>query len=640
MERPQRMLAWVGAIAGALLATGLIVLGVVADLDTATKVASLVGTIAGVVGLAVSASVLKRGRRPWVEHPVPSGLIKLPPQSSPNQFVGREQLLASLDKPLKGPTGMVVQVVYGLGGIGKSSLAAHWAGAHSTDYLPIWWISADSPAALEAGLASLATALEPDLPDALSRDLEALQERAVQWLATNHGWLVILDDVNDPEDIHWLLARIRRGGRFLITSRRTTGWRGLATPILVDVLSQAESMTLLTGILNASPSTPRDRDGADELCQQLGRLPLAIEQAAAFIVETDITPRTYLDLLAAYPAKMFTIGAEGTDNSRTIARIWHVTQDRMADEPLTTTILQVLAWYAPDAIPRTLLDGLAEPPTLLRAVGRLVAYSMLTTGHNNTLYMHRLVQAVARTPDPRYPDRHHHIDAARIQATTQLANALPTHRNTPADWPTWRALLPHIDALAEHAPPDTTAAATARLLVQTASFLHDQNAVILATTYLQRTLTEGQRLGEGQFAPLPSQNSLANDFWVAVDLEQALPVFERTLTDSVQVFGQDDPVTLTARNNLAGAYRAAGDLGRAIPVYQQTLNDRERVLGIDHPATVSSRSNLAGAYQAAGDLVQAVPLFERTLTDSRRVFGDHHPLAEAARSALGAIRSN
>ncbi|MEW2118455.1 tetratricopeptide repeat protein [Streptomyces sp. NPDC005474] len=635
MERLHRTLAWVGAIAGALLATGLIALVVGADLDTASKVASMVGTIAGVVGLAGSASALKQGRLPWRKHPAYRGLINLPPQPGPNQFVGREQVLASLDKPLEGPTGMMVQVVHGLGGIGKSTLAAYWAGAHSADYLPIWWVSADSPAALEAGLASLATALEPDLSDVHSLDLEALQERAVQWLATNHGWLVILDDVNDPEDIHWLLARIRGGGRFLITSRRTTGWRGLATPILVDVLSQTEAVALLTSILNANPDAPPD--GTDELCSQLGGLPLAVEQAAAFIVETDITPRFYLDLLNSHPDMLW---VPPTDSSRTIARIWLVAQDQMADEPLTTTILQILAWYAPDAIPRTLLDGLAEPPALLRAVGRLVGFSMLTTGHNHTLNMHRLVQTVARTPDPEDPDRQRHIDAARIQATTQLANALPTHRNTPADWPTWRALLPHIEALAEHAPPDTGAAATARLLVQTASFLHDQNAVILATVYLQRALTEGQRLGEGQFAPLPSRNGLVNDYWVNVDLEQALPVFERTLTDSVHVFGEDAPATLTSRNNLAGAYRAVGDLGRAIPVYQRTLTDRERVLGIDHPATVSSRSNLAGAYQAAGDLVQAVPLFERTLTDSQRVFGNHHPLTEAARSALAAIRSD
>ncbi|MBO4254777.1 tetratricopeptide repeat protein [Streptomyces griseorubiginosus] len=636
-----------------------------ADLDTAGKVAGIVGTIAGVAGLGVSTHALKqpgtdggatRSGLAWPESDPPPGLVNLPPQPSPSQFVGREEVLDRLDDTQEGPGGMVVHAVHGLGGIGKSTLAAHWATTRATDYYPIWWISADSPAALKAGLAALATALQPALSDEMSLDLEALQERAVQWLAAHHGWLVILDDVNDPDDIRWLLARVRgrpggvrrnkrpRGrsryrrrssGRFLITSR-TTGWRGLATAVPVDVLDQAEAVDLLNRILNTGSS--REVDGADELCEKLGGLPLAIEQAAAYIVDAGITPRIYSGMLASYTDEMLGQGAEGTATERTIARIWHVTQKRMTDEPLTATILRVLAWYAPDAIPRTLLDGIADPPALTHAVGRLAAYSMLATEHN-TLNMHPLVQTVARTPNCQDPYRQpHDIEDARILATTQLTNALPAHLNTATDWPTWRALLPHIAALADHAPPDTRAAATARLLAQTASFLQDQSAVVLATAYLERTLTGGQRLGEDHPATLTSGNNLASDYWEAVDLGWAVPVFERTLADSRRVFGEDDPVTLTSRNNLAGAYHAAGDLERAVPLYQQTLTDRERLLGEDHPATLTSRSNLAGAYLASGDLGRAIPLFEGAFTDSRRVLGDQHPLTEVVRDTLAAIR--
>ncbi|MCX4763893.1 tetratricopeptide repeat protein [Streptomyces sp. NBC_01275] len=396
----------------------------------------------------------------------------------------------------------------------------------------------------------------------------------------------------------------------------------------MGVLDQSEAVELFTRIV--SPNPPGELDGADELCEKLGGLPLAVEQAAAYIAEADITPRIYLDMLAMYTVEMLEQG--------TIAGTWRVTQNRMTDEPLTATILQVLAWYAPDAIPRTLLDGIADPPALTHAVGRLAAYSMLATGYNNTLNVHPLVQTVARTPNDEDPYRQpQDIDEARILATTQLINALPAHWNTATDWPTWRALLPHVEALADHAPPDAGAAATARLLARTASFLQDQSAVVLATVYLERTLTGGQRLGEDRPVTLTSRNNLASDYWEAVDLGLAVPVFERTLADSRRVFGEDDPVTLTSRNNLAGAYQAAGDLGRAVPLYQQTLADRKRLLGEDHPATVTSRSNLAGAYLATGDLGLAVPLFERTLTDSRRVLGDHHPLTKMVRDTLAAI---
>ncbi len=115
--------------------------------------------------------------------------------------------------------------------------------------------------------------------------LKALRERAVQWLAAHDGWLVILDNVNDPADIRPVLERTR-GGRFLVTSRRTTGWHGLATPVPVDVLDPAEAVDLLTHLLPALA----DLNGAAELCAELGHLPLAVEQAGAYIAEAGITP--------------------------------------------------------------------------------------------------------------------------------------------------------------------------------------------------------------------------------------------------------------------------------------------------------------------------------------------------------------
>ena len=146
----------------------------------------------------------------------------------------------------------------------------------------------------------------------------------------------------------------------------------------------------------------REVAGAGELCAELGFLPLAIEQAGAYLAQAGASPQEYLDLLARYPAAMYQAAAEGGDAARTIARIWHVTLDRLAGDPLAGQVLRILAWYAPDAIPRTLLDGLAGPPAVLAAVGRLAAYSMFTAGAG-TLAVHRLVQAVTRTPSPGDP---------------------------------------------------------------------------------------------------------------------------------------------------------------------------------------------------------------------------------------------
>ena len=553
--------------------------------------------------------------RPWAELAAPAGLSNLP---RPGLFVGRARELARLDAALAGPGGVVVQAVHGLGGVGKSTLAARWAAAHAGDYIASWWITAATPADIDAGLAALAVALAPALTGVLP--LEALREGAVQWLAARSGWLVILDNVADPADVAPLLARAR-SGRYLITSRRASGWYGAAVPVRLDVLEAAEAQALLAAILDR----PGQADDADRLCAELGFLPLAIEQAGAYLAQAGATAREYLDLLARYPAAMYQAAAEGGDAARTIARIWHVTLDRLADDPLPGQVLRILAWYAPEGIPGTLLDGLADPPAVLHAVARLAAYSMLTADAG-TLAMHRLVQAVTRTPDPGDPHRDPQaIDAARDQATGQLADALPDWQD-PAGWPGWRMLLPHIDALASHAPPDTDTQDTARLLNRAGLFLNGQGQPGRAAGYLQRALADYARmLGADHPHTLASRNNLAYAYQVAGDLGRAIPLYEQTLADSVRVLGADHPDTLYSRNNLATAYESAGNLGRAIPLHEQTLADWQRVLGADHPGTLTSRNNLALAYQAAGDLDRAIPLHSQALADSVRVLGADHP---------------
>ncbi|MFG3384389.1 tetratricopeptide repeat protein, partial [Streptomyces sp. NPDC047999] len=571
---------------------------------------------------------------PPAEIQAPPGLDNLP--AHPALFVGRAHELERLDAALASQGRAVVQAVHGLGGIGKSTLAAHWAATRPHGHAPVRWITADTPAAVQQGLADLATALQPALARALTA--EELAERAAQWLATHTGWLIILDNVNDPADIAALLARAP-GGRFLITSRLATTWTDATTVVRLDVLDPDESLDLFTRITTAH-NPGRDLDGAAELCEQLGHLPLAIKQAAAYLAQNPLTtPRTYLGLLAQYPAAMYHHGAATTPAERTIARIWNITLDRITHlQPAAADLLRTLAWYAPDHIPTTLLDtGPADPPTRNAALGLLTAYSMITPDPpTGTLAVHRLVQALARTPDPDAPHRTPTlIDHAREQATTQLDTALPDTWDAPATWPTWRTLLPHINALSSHAAENTDTNITARILNATGLFLNNQGQPASAIRHLQRALTGTVRvLGEDHPSTLASRNNLASAYESAGDLGRAIPLHEQTLTDRTRVLGEDHPDTLSSRNNLAGAYRAAGDLGRAIPMYEQTLTDMERVLGEDHPSTLTSRNNLASAYRAAGDLGRAIPLYEQTLTDMERVLGEDHPNTLTSRNNL------
>ncbi|MFI7215488.1 tetratricopeptide repeat protein [Micromonospora maritima] len=561
--------------------------------------------------------------------PAPACLTNLPGRHE--LFLGREEELRRLDATAASPGVVVVQAVHGLGGVGKSTLAARWAGLRAGVFAPIWWIMADNPAGLDAGLVALAGGLQPGLAAMLPAT--ALREWAVRWLASHEGWLLVLDNVNDPADMADLVARLPQG-RILVTSRRATGWPEFVTTVRLDVLDLREAVTLLARVAARGGVDVAEVE-AGAVCTELGCLPLAVEQAGAYMAQTGTSPTRYLELLARYPADIYRDGEEGRAGQRTIARVWQVTLDALADDPLPGRLLRLMAWYAPEPIPRMVVNALAGANTaaINRAIGRLAAYNMIAVeAATGEITVHRLVQAVARTPDE---DNAHRqpadVAAARTDAVTTLRGVMPSEWHDPASWPRWRALLPHLDAAvvlhSRDLPSDTERLITEALLLNLAAmFLLDQGDLTQSTTYLERALADCRRvLGDDHPDTLACVNNLAYAYQTASNPERVIPLCQQVISNLGHVMGDDHPDTLTAVNNLAYAYHSAGNPERAIPLFTQVLTDRRRVLGDDHPDTLDSVSNLALAYHAAGDLGRAIPLFIRVLDDRRRVLGHDHP---------------
>jgi tetratricopeptide (TPR) repeat protein len=532
--------------------------------------------------------------------------------------------LDQLDAAL-GTAQAVIHAIHGLGGIGKSTLAAHWTSTREHGYYPLRWITAESALDMQRGLAELATDLEPALAGLLS--VEAQAQWAVQWLASHSDWLLILDNVNKLSDIESLLARAP-AGRFLITSRSASGWHGMAT-VPLDVLDEAEAIDLFTRIAN--PVRPHEPEGVSEICRKLGYLPLAIEQAAAYLAQNPlISPHVYLELLAKYPAAMFQQSAEAADQDRTIAKIWHVTLDKIsAKQPLAGDLLRALAWYAPDAIPdvvpSALLDGFADPPEIHSAIGLLTAYSMISADPVARTYsVHRLVQSFLRTPDLKDPHRAPElIDRARDLAT-HLHSAVPEKGDEPSSQATWTGLIPHIDHLFEESIPDRVDALT--VLESTGVHLLKEGKFHQAIGYLERALTgAAQHLGQEHPWTLTYCHNLASAYQDIHDFDRAISLYQMTLEKRELLLGQDDPETVITRSNLACTYALSGDLERAIPMLQQILEYREHTPGGRDRDTLEAQHNLACAYRDAGDHGRAIPLFEQVLETANEVLGGDDP---------------
>ncbi|SPF04567.1 tetratricopeptide repeat protein [Streptomyces sp. MA5143a] len=598
---------------------------------------------------------------------LPERLLRVP--SRTGLFVGRERELGLLDEAVGAPGRPAVVAVHGLGGIGKSTLVAQWVRRNAADANPVWWITADSPAAIDTGLTELAMAMEPALADALPPHV--LRERVLRWLASHDGWLLVLDNVSEPADVEPLLERAPNG-RFLITSRRATGWHGADTVVDVDVLDAAHAVELFERVC------PAGGVRVPELVAELGNLPLAVEQAAAFCRESATSAERYLDLLAAYPADMFAVSAEGGDPQRTVARVWRVTLDRLEEGDLTAVVLlSVLAWYAPDAIPRGMLEASAQPVVLARGLGRLAAHSMISL-HGDAVSVHRLVQAVVRTPTGTEQAEAEFIALTRNQAIRLLHAALPADHEDVGALPVWRALLPHVQAVIGHVPPEDDTDELGRMANEAGMFLFGQKDVREAVRLLERAHGVAVRfLGPEHHSALVVASNLALAYaeagdtgrslglmrWVrevgervlgantpeyavllgnlgsvhyaADDLDTATELHARAVEILRHTVGRDDPRTFRARGNLLNDLITAGEGAHAVPVLEEYLKDCVRRHGEDHPATLQARNNLAGAYQSSGDLEQAIDLLRRNVADRERLLGPDHPQTSLSLNNLG-----
>ncbi|MGX8907994.1 tetratricopeptide repeat protein [Streptomyces netropsis] len=605
--------------------------------------------------------------------PAPPGLNNLPaPRSA--VFVGRDEDLARLGAAMDG--GGAATVVHGLGGMGKSTLALHYAHRHRERYNPVWWVPAETPDGITLAFASLAAHLDPYAALTAPASAEGAAW-ATAWLQSHEGWLLVLDNAETPDDLAPLIGPLTTG-QHLITSRRATGWHHLAQPLGLRTLDPDASTDLLMRIIG-EPGEPEDGSALAELAAELGHLPLALTQAAAYIQHTAITPASYLARLRRHPARMF--AASATDNhERTIARVWQLTlQAIAARNPLAVDILRTFAWLGPDDVPRESAGALDDDPIAVdEALALLHAYSMITLTPR-TFTVHRLVQAVARTADPADPHRAEAtIEEARRRAIGLLVAALPGDPLfNVAGRPRWRALLPHIEALADHVPPAWDDEETAAIWLLTSAFLQSEVRLDRAVDFAERSMAAAQRL-YGPDAPhtLSSRSILASAYREAGDLARAVPLLvqnrddcervhgaahvetltartnlayayglsgevdlatelhSRNLADCERILGPDDKLTLVSRNNLASAYREAGDLDRAVPLHERSAADYARVFGPDHPETLTARSNLAYTYQLAGDLDSAIPLHEHVLTARERLLGPTHPHTSLAHELL------
>ncbi len=573
---------------------------------------------------------------PIVKPLTPCNLSASLPPRNPN-FTGREDILAQLRSALtSGQVAAWKQALTGLGGTGKSQIAAEYAYRYKDDYQFIWWLPSEEPAALASNYAGLAQEL--DLPDKGSADQMTIIAAVKRWLEENRGWLVIFDNVTHPADIEAYLPRDGTG-HAVITSR-DPNWGGSAVVLPIQVFKRDESVDFII-----KRTKQESREDADELADTLGDLPLALEQAAAFMEERAVSIMDYLKLFRERRAEVLERG-KPTAYPETIATTWDISLQAIKSEfQEAVDLIKLFAFLAPDDIPRSLLiEGAQDLPEPLRcvlqdpikfndAVAALRQYSLVNVA-DDCFSIHRLVQAVT------FDSLGEEEKKKWAEAAVRLVNrAFPFESDDVRTWSTCSSLLSHALASAKLAEElEIAPEETSRLLNQSGNYIKGRADLLGAKALYKRALAIGEKVyGPDHFVVAVYANNLGFVLKDLGDLKEAKRLYGRALAIDEKVYGPDHPDVAIDVNNLGGVLRFLGDPQGAKKLYERALAIDEKVYGPDHPDVAIDVNNLGNVLDDLGDLQVAKKHYERALAIGEKVYGPDHPQVAIYANNLGNV---
>jgi tetratricopeptide (TPR) repeat protein len=550
-------------------------------------------------------------------------------------FTGRQSILQQLANQLDGGTGAVTQAINGGGGIGKTATALEYAYRHRTAFDTVWWVRAEEPTTLISDYADLAAALE--LQEASLADQQQVALAVHRWLQVHDRWLLVLDNAEGPATTTGLAPPLARlvdllpaepSGQVLVTSRDAS-WRREASIAEVDLFTPEEAVSFLLSRAGSS-----DDQAAGRIAELLGLLPLALEQAGAYVEETGITLSDYLQRLRRFPSLMLAQGEpRDRDPADTVATTWQVSLERVRPVPGALVVLEIAAFLAPEDVPRDLLTqpldppavelaDLADPITLDRAVGALRRHGLVKTA-DGALTVHRLLQQVVRDSlDAEAKDRRLGL-AVRL-----LAAQFPEEPLEPSVWPACARLLPHAYALAAHASQQQLVMpALAELLHRMGTYIGERGLGLTRALELGTDALEmRQQLHQGDHPDIArSLHNVAVSMWLLGDHSGARKLLEQVLRMRQRLYRGDHLDIVRSLDSFAEVLLTLGDPVQARGLYEQALAMAQRLYEGDHPDIARAFAGLAEVLRALGEPAHARHLDEQALAMSQRLYQGDHP---------------
>jgi len=604
-------------------------------------------------------------------------------------FTGREEELEQIHKALRKHNAVAVaQQLYalcGLGGIGKTQTVLEYAYRYRDEYQAVMWIKADTQENLLSDMLFLASLL--DLPEKNAQDQAVTMAAIARWLREQRLWLLIFDNADDLRLAQRYIPTGYRGHILLTTRAQTTG--RLAYHLEVEEMNLAIGALFLlrrTGRITPDGTIDEvsadERDQATELVRELGGLPLALDQAGAYMEECVCNLADYRRF---YQTRRLTLlshrGGIVDDHPEPVATTWSISFAEIEHlQPVAADLLRVCAFLDPDAIPEELIvDGAAElgpylaaaaPDALAlnQAVGVLWKYSLVRRNvETKILSLHRLVQVMLKETMDK--DMQHLWAERVVRAVHRVFPA----RIEVASWTVCQRLLAQAQVCVGLIGQwNFTFVEAAQLMNQVAYYLREQARYLEAEGLYQQALsireytfglyhTETAQVlynlarlyfDLGQYTEcetlhlralaireqvlLPdhldialSLNSLAFLYYLwEVKADEAEKLFNRALSIFDRTIGMDHPKTAHCLSNLALLYASEDKYTEAEQLLLQVQAIRETSLGPVHLDTARSLQNLAWLYvdqKRQERYEEAEQLLERSLEIRMTLLGPDHP---------------
>jgi tetratricopeptide (TPR) repeat protein len=558
------------------------------------------------------------------------------PSRNPN-FTGRAVELERLRDNLFGREPPHVQVISGMGGIGKTELATEYIHRNIGTYEIIWWIRAEHQDRVRDALVKLGQRLElrPTTTES-ARDrtvtavLEALQSG--KW----SSWLLVFDNAN-PLDLQKYVPASRPEGHVIITARQPN--HIVADSIEVSPFTDAESVSfsrrrvrsLAEGRLTAMEEERRVSE-ARRLATTLGHLPIALEHAAAYLAETNQSIDEYLARFTENAHQLLSEPLTDSDLPAPVSGTWAMSITLLTSD--AEHLFNLCSFFSPEPIPAELFvqpavdiddpPGVAEllssPQRFRAAAAQLHRLSLARVdGAHDLIQVHRVVQAVTQGRL-----RLHRVElfrAYRAAADTLLASSNPGNPDHGSSDQVYDLSLQHLES--DYRFLHSKNSALRSLIIDQVRRLHLRGGHVEAAKFGQDALKVWREsLGEDDPQVLALSVEVAIAMYLGGHTADARELILR-IRPRLQRFNDGDgfKAFLQCENIYGAVLRAHSQFRDALTLDLSILNRFDTDFGMSHELTLNVRNNIAIDYRNLGQFRQALETDERTLEDRRRILG-------------------